>query len=222
MTRLELLSIARRNNRQEHKTYKIDSLARQNGLTVVRLPPYHCFFNPIELTWAFTKNYVATNNLDGKLQRVGQLFKDARQICIRKRMWEGWDKHVRTEEDKYWTFDKIIETVPNINIHVGGDSDDEDVHVDIDSSDESEEEDSDVEETSEISSPLVRKKSLQQQTLTVPTLTSKTSKTNKQTTPTFRGCLICNATSLPPHDQWRGCDGDQAHWYHLGCLTRYI
>ncbi|XP_025200475.1 uncharacterized protein LOC112598292 [Melanaphis sacchari] len=40
------------------KSYVIDNLAKHAGHTVLRLPPYHCEFNPIELAWAMVKGYV--------------------------------------------------------------------------------------------------------------------------------------------------------------------
>lgn len=39
------------------KRYKTDELAFQYGHEVLRLPPYHCIFNPIELIWGLTKTY---------------------------------------------------------------------------------------------------------------------------------------------------------------------
>jgi len=41
------------------KKYKLDSVALQMGHEVVRLPPYHCQYNPIELIWAQVKGEVA-------------------------------------------------------------------------------------------------------------------------------------------------------------------
>ena len=44
------------------KKYVIDTIAAQAGHKVVRLSPYHCQYNPIELVWAQVKSYVAKNN----------------------------------------------------------------------------------------------------------------------------------------------------------------
>ncbi|KAK9710299.1 hypothetical protein QE152_g26108 [Popillia japonica] len=35
--------------------YEADELAEKYGHAVLRLPPYHCIFNPIELIWGITK-----------------------------------------------------------------------------------------------------------------------------------------------------------------------
>lgn len=41
------------------KTYRIDTLAAKARHRVIRLPPYHCQYNPIELIWAQVKTYIA-------------------------------------------------------------------------------------------------------------------------------------------------------------------
>lgn len=41
--------------------YVIDEAARDNNKIVLRLPPYHCELNPIELAWSAIKNYVKMN-----------------------------------------------------------------------------------------------------------------------------------------------------------------
>ncbi|XP_072389644.1 uncharacterized protein [Diabrotica undecimpunctata] len=37
--------------------YIVDDMAERYGHKVLRLPPYHCLFNPIELIWSIAKNY---------------------------------------------------------------------------------------------------------------------------------------------------------------------
>ncbi|PIC48990.1 hypothetical protein B9Z55_007759 [Caenorhabditis nigoni] len=41
--------------REAFTVYKFDSFAASHGVTVLRLPPYHCFFNPVELLWSQMK-----------------------------------------------------------------------------------------------------------------------------------------------------------------------
>lgn len=43
-------------------TYAIDKIAEEAGHRVVRLPPYHCQYNPIELIWAQVKTHIAKKN----------------------------------------------------------------------------------------------------------------------------------------------------------------
>lgn len=57
MLKPELLAIVRF-LKPTKKSYVIDNLAKDAGHTILRLPPYHCEFNPIELAWAMVKGYV--------------------------------------------------------------------------------------------------------------------------------------------------------------------
>lgn len=47
-------------HRSSFDYYKIDQLAKDHRHIVLRLPPYHCELNPIELIWANIKGNVAT------------------------------------------------------------------------------------------------------------------------------------------------------------------
>lgn len=55
------------------KIYKLDQLTRQMGQEVVRLPPYHCQYNLIELIWAQFKERVAEKNSTFKIANVEAL-----------------------------------------------------------------------------------------------------------------------------------------------------
>ncbi|XP_050292797.1 uncharacterized protein LOC126733516 [Anthonomus grandis grandis] len=55
MFKAELLSLAKLHKKP--KKYKIDQLLQANGHEALRLPPYHCQFNAIEMIWADTKHY---------------------------------------------------------------------------------------------------------------------------------------------------------------------
>jgi len=41
-----------------HDKYVIDEEALKTNRLVLRLPPYHCELNPIELMWSIVKNHV--------------------------------------------------------------------------------------------------------------------------------------------------------------------
>jgi len=47
------------------------------GHEVVRLPPYHCQYNPIELIWAQVKGEVAMKNTTFKIDDVEKLLNEA-------------------------------------------------------------------------------------------------------------------------------------------------
>lgn len=59
------------------KKYELDEIALQMGHEVVRLPPYHCQYNPIELIWAQVKGEVAKNNSTFEIDDVEKLLNDA-------------------------------------------------------------------------------------------------------------------------------------------------
>lgn len=94
--------------RPQHKSYVIDNLAKDNGHTVLRLPPYHCEFNPIELAWAMVKGYVKQNNTTYKIDDVRQLLNTAIER-VTSQNWKNFIKHVIEEEDRIWAADEIMD-----------------------------------------------------------------------------------------------------------------
>ncbi|CAI5449940.1 unnamed protein product [Caenorhabditis angaria] len=42
--------------------YVIDEFAKLHGVEILRLPPYHCMFNPIELVWAQLKTFLRSKS----------------------------------------------------------------------------------------------------------------------------------------------------------------
>lgn len=59
--------------RTQEKRYELDEIALERGHTVIRLPPYHCQYNPIELIWAKVKGEVADQNSTFRLADVERL-----------------------------------------------------------------------------------------------------------------------------------------------------
>lgn len=54
----------------QYDKYLIYEMARSNGIEILRLPPYHCKLNPIELVWAQIKKYIAAYNTTLKITDV--------------------------------------------------------------------------------------------------------------------------------------------------------
>lgn len=86
--------------------YVIDEAARENNKTVLRLPPYHCELNPIELAWSAVKNHVKMNNTTYKLTDVQKLLNEGVEH-VTPNMWNNFVEHVVKEEDKFWEVDFI-------------------------------------------------------------------------------------------------------------------
>lgn len=115
-------------NKEKYKyqSYVIDEMARDKGITVVRLPPYHCELNPIEMIWAQVKGHVARNNKTFKMKELKPLLADA----LNKVTADNWQRcidHVINEEKRMLTLDGILdEVVDRFVIEVGGDSSESD------------------------------------------------------------------------------------------------
>jgi len=103
----ELMAIANE-MRPQRKSYVIDNLAKDNGHTVLRLPPYHCEFNPIALAWAMVKGYVKQNNTTFKIDDVHKLLNTAIER-VTPQNWKNFIKHVIEEEDTIWKVDNIMD-----------------------------------------------------------------------------------------------------------------
>lgn len=100
MTKPELLQIAKCH--KDKQTYVIDELARAHGHDVLRLPPYYCQFNPIELIWAQIKNDVrkCNSNCDQSMKTVEKLAR----LAVSKVTDKDWRKcieHTMRVEDEY-------------------------------------------------------------------------------------------------------------------------
>ncbi|KAH0818878.1 hypothetical protein GEV33_003913 [Tenebrio molitor] len=52
MVKTELMCLVKL-HKQNYLKYAVDEMAKAAGVTVLRLPPYHCELNPIELIWAY-------------------------------------------------------------------------------------------------------------------------------------------------------------------------
>ena len=72
------------------KQYVIDSMAEKAGSFVLRLPPYHCILNAIEMTWNQLKYYVRYLNLYTRKPSKGVDL--IRKVCKENISTENWDE----------------------------------------------------------------------------------------------------------------------------------
>ena len=99
MLKVELLDVVRRSCHK--RTYVVDELAKEHGHQVLRLAPYQCDLNPIELVWAQLKRYVRVRNTGGTLAGVMSLVEEA-VAAISASDWASCCSHVIRLEEEYW------------------------------------------------------------------------------------------------------------------------
>ena len=141
----ELLSLVRLSNIKPK--YVIDEMAKASGHEVVRIPPYHCELNPIELCWSQVKGYIKEHNTDFKLSSVKQLTYDGFKK-VGPAEWKRNVKHVKSKaEEFYWIADCLQDDleIPEFVINVDEDDTTDEEVEDTDGSIEDDEsnEDSD-------------------------------------------------------------------------------
>lgn len=125
MLKAELVEIAR-THKSYYARYVVDEMAAERGVTILRLPPYHCELNPIELVWAQVKGYVAKNNKTFKINEVRSLFEEGlRQVTPQR--WKDCIAHVLKTEDQMCQLGHIVDDITDrFIIEVGDESDDSD------------------------------------------------------------------------------------------------
>ncbi|XP_049268658.1 uncharacterized protein LOC125757264 [Rhipicephalus sanguineus] len=104
----ELLQLVEQ-NKHLFLAYQVDKLASAAGHEVVRLPPYHCELNPIELVWSQVKGYVASRNTDFKIESVEKLLQEG-IASVTQQNWLHDCTHVMRLEDEAWERDGIIDS----------------------------------------------------------------------------------------------------------------
>lgn len=119
MVKAELLALVKENVTGLAK-YAVDEIIEASNRKVLRLPPYHCELNPIELIWAQIKGYVARHNVSFKLEDVKQLFQQGVNSILCEN-WKNAIKHVVDVENKMWELDNLIDCQEESLIITGDD-----------------------------------------------------------------------------------------------------
>ncbi|XP_050509051.1 uncharacterized protein LOC126886230 [Diabrotica virgifera virgifera] len=99
------------------KEYIIDEAASKNGHTTLRLPPYYCVLNPIELLWSQLKYNVRQKNVSPKCYNNVVKLIDSEFKNISEDNWKKAIEHVENIEKEYLkkipVLNKIIINVEN-------------------------------------------------------------------------------------------------------------
>lgn len=120
LTKPELLCLV--NKHKPEPLYVADELLKQYGHEVLRLPPYHCDLNPIELIWSSAKRMVAKKNINLPAKETETLIKTSFGR-ITAEDWKTMTDHIINVENKYKQRDHITEEVLEEFIISVGDDD---------------------------------------------------------------------------------------------------
>jgi transposase len=118
-------------NNHNNRRYVIDDILQRHGHIVLRLPPYHCQYNAIELAWGFCKQYynkkVASES--SSKNKIENLWLESLSKCSPS-FWEHYVKHVEDIIDKDWLplmGNYSVQEIPPIIIRLNeSDSEDDD------------------------------------------------------------------------------------------------
>ena len=105
MLKSELLEMCRR--WAPEPEFRLDRLAAEKGINILRTPPYHPELQPIETCWAIVKNYLADNcdfTMKGLTARLPIAFSKVTASTCR-----GILSKVQKQEDSYWKEDEKLD-----------------------------------------------------------------------------------------------------------------
>lgn len=124
LTKLEIYEIICK-YKQDFVEYSIDKLMNEYGHSVLRLPPYHPDFNPIENIWSQIKGYVSKRNISMNMTTVKQLVQEKVNM-IGSDVWAKVCDHAIKCENEYRKHEPELENYMAsfvITVHENSDDD---------------------------------------------------------------------------------------------------
>ena len=88
--------------------FLIDTIAKKQGHSILRTPPYHPELQPIETCWAVVKGHVALNNTDFTMKKIWALLEEGFNKVTDKTCKKLIEK-VETQEKEFWLEDVLTE-----------------------------------------------------------------------------------------------------------------
>lgn len=126
MFKVELLNLAKKHKKPIR--YKVDELLQENGHEALRLPPYHCQFNAIEMVWADAKDYYNKHiGEDGYgNDKVLTMWERALQK-VTPESWKSKIAHTEKIIEEWYNKERILDDDHGheMIIHIGNVNDDE-------------------------------------------------------------------------------------------------
>jgi transposase len=86
------------------KQYLVDKILNDHGHEILRLPPYHCQYNPFELAWGLSKNYYNKhiNEQPSSRNKVADLWSESLLKCTPE-IWQNYCTHCEELIASDWT-----------------------------------------------------------------------------------------------------------------------
>ncbi|KAL4149806.1 hypothetical protein QTP88_003668 [Uroleucon formosanum] len=85
--------------------------AINHNKAVLRLPPYHCQLNPMQLAWEVVDRHANVNNCtSSELDDIRQLFNEGVKL-VTTEMWASYVNSSIMYEDKLWNLDIITDSI---------------------------------------------------------------------------------------------------------------
>lgn len=96
-------------NKDKHCEYKTDALLKEQGHTVLRLPPHHPDLNPIKNVLCAVKNYVG-KDLCLNVESVMKIVKE-KVLSLNSSDWKHANRMSEAEENNLRAVDKVIDEI---------------------------------------------------------------------------------------------------------------
>lgn len=103
-------------------------MALYYGHEVLRLPPYHCIFNPIELIWGIVKNYYNKHvGRDGTGRECSLAMWQEALDQITPEIWNNCVQHTEEIIATWWERERLLDRqeVAPLIINLGEDADED-------------------------------------------------------------------------------------------------
>ena len=128
-TKKELLLAIKNSDVNKSPIYAVDTIAKNNGHTVLRLPPYYCILNPIEMVWSQLKHFIRKANQQPHLNNV--VVEVIRQQVgkTEAELWRNCIRHVIKVEDSFLGNENFPEFIINLNDESDSDDDEDDLDI---------------------------------------------------------------------------------------------
>jgi len=113
------------NAHSQNRMYHVDELIKEAGHEILRLRPYGCELNPIELVWSQFKGNTRAKNTSPTLSgTVVELLREEERKPSYKQLWRDCCEHVKKIEASE---SRGLQDVEPVIFNVGVDTDEEDI-----------------------------------------------------------------------------------------------